>query len=198
MNILGKKPKYAVSVPKTERISVQMRVMEEIPETKGKLSIEEKEIYAFCVYYITCIQKYDEQKGTVESGLTDFTSSEYVLRLYQFEKNSYPSRFPKKEEKTYPISKDYGYTEKTPIRLTSVHMSYKYLKSLRYKGNPISYVRRGSISSEDGKLLDAYKLMFTKKGFLRKKEITWELFIDAYAQSPVWVAPEGFTLETDI
>ncbi len=40
--ILGHKPKYAISVPKDERIRTQLRIMEETPKLANALNDEEK------------------------------------------------------------------------------------------------------------------------------------------------------------
>ena len=57
----GRNFKFAVDVPKADRIKVQLRLMEELPETAGKLTLDEKEKFAFCVYYSYFIELYEKR-----------------------------------------------------------------------------------------------------------------------------------------
>ena len=65
--LLNKKVEYNVFVSKEDRIRAQVRVMEEIPETAGKLTMKEKIGFAFCMYSAVCLQKYDEPSGTMKN-----------------------------------------------------------------------------------------------------------------------------------
>ena len=73
--LLNKKVEYNVFVSKEDRIRAQVRVMEEIPETAGKLTMKEKIGFAFCMYSAVCLQKYDEPSGTMKNGPTAALSS---------------------------------------------------------------------------------------------------------------------------
>ena len=75
--------------------------------------------------------------------------------------------------------------------VSSVRMAYSYLNALRYNGKPINYERRGTAGTYNGDYVDSY--LITAKHFL--KTLTWELFIDAYAETPVVKPPKGFTLQ---
>ena len=89
--ITGKAPHVVAHVPRSERLRVQYPLLEIIAATKGKLTSKEKELLAFCVYWMNCVQVYDETRAVTVSGLVDFTSVEKVLSLYEYEKKQRPA-----------------------------------------------------------------------------------------------------------
>ena len=193
--LMGKKPQYAVSIPKSERIRIQLRMMEELPQTAGKLTEEEKEAYAFCVFHATCIQVYDEQRQITVSGLTEFTSFEHIKKLFEYEKQMRPEFFLVDNRDDTMLDGLYGLEADYPIRLTSIPMSYAYLNCLYYGDSKISYSRVGSATNKYGELIDLYDVSVEEKKLFRKTTKTWTLYINAYAVKPIIKAPKGFTLQ---
>ncbi len=79
--ITNKRQDLVEYVAKQDRIKVQLKLMEELSQTKGKLTIAEKQALAFCVFHSTCIYVFNEDKGVSESGLVEFTSVEKIKSL---------------------------------------------------------------------------------------------------------------------
>ncbi len=185
--ITGKKPSYAIMGSTSESIRVQSRIMEEIPQTAGKLTPEEKELFAFCVYHITYGQVYNEKTGTISSGLVDFDSTEHVRMIYEDLRRLRPSLFTAATTCDSPVPDDYGLSKEHPVMLTSVRMSYMYLDSLCYRGQPVTYNRLGS-TSNGRDILDVYDVSSADGE-------RWTLYIDAYADTPVKRPPKGLSLK---
>lgn len=185
-----KEPAYAAIVPADQRIRIQTRTMESIPQTAGKLTPEEKEALAFCVYHITCVRVYDEKQNVTVGGIVDFDSVDHVKMLYDETRERRPELFRENTIADYSDYDDYGFSEEHPIMLSSIRMSYEYLDSLRYDGKPVEYNRLGSGGS-GGDILDIYAI--SAKKFLKKME--WVLYVDCYAETPVIKPPKGFTLQ---
>ena len=49
-----------------EYISAQARALEHLEETKGKLTMDDKMFFAFCIYNIHIVRVYDEETGIEE------------------------------------------------------------------------------------------------------------------------------------
>ena len=192
--ITGKVPRVAFHVSKDERIKVQYPIMEKMTETKGKLTNQEKEMLAFCVYWMNCIQIYDEERDIVVNGLVDFTSVEKIAALYKAEKERRPAFFA--TEKTKPVidRTTYGLSLENPVRLTCIPDAYAYLNNLKYDNKPVEYSRLGSFSGKDGHLVDKYVLTVTQRKFLCKKTIQTVIYIDSYSDEAVIMPPHGFIL----
>ncbi len=192
--LAGKHPQIMVSVSKEDRIRAQLRIMEEFPLTAGKLDDEEKEALAFCVYYSTFVQLYDEEKNKMVNGLVDFTSIERAEKMLEWEKSQRPDFF-KPNKQTTDISKyDFGYTKENPIQTTSIPMAYEYLNKLRYKNKPIKYKRLGSTPGMDKGILDIYEICVYDKKFFLKKERKFTVYINSYSYYNSKSAPKDFTL----
>lgn len=191
--ILGKEVRYAPVVRKEDRIRIQLRMMEELPELSGKLTEDEKRAFAFCVYQATCIQVYNEESGELQSGLTTFTSKDRIIGELNHEMSTCPEFFAveAKSVLAHKLGK-FAYSKDNPIQTTSIPMSYQYLNSLKYKGKPVKYERIGSFTGANGHLVDGYRIN-TKSG-LFAKATEHIIYIDAYADTISQKAPEGFTL----
>lgn len=182
-----KKAKYAMPVGKNDKIRVQMRIMEELPETAGKLTMAEKEAFAFCVWYCTCFQIYDEKRKMSLSTLCHFDSIERVESIYAMSKRRYPELFQFVEDNDLSSNDDYGFSLENPVMLTSVRLSYVYLSKLFYNGMPIRYQRQGSRMNSKGVMIDVYLI----EGVPERMS---KIYINAYAQQPILKAPLGFRL----
>lgn len=191
----GKKTEIAVSVPKSERIRTQVRLMEEIPETSNKLTLDEKIALAYCVYTGECVQFYDEKHEMICNGNALFDSFEHIRKEFEYERQQFPSIFNCTESYTNEINDDFGFSAENPIGTTSVDASYNYLFRLRYDGKPISYNRLGSLRNSKGDIIDKYDVFFIKKIVFSKQAVPiGRIFINAYCETTSEIAPKGFTL----
>ena len=195
-DVITEKATHIVShVPKSDRLKVQYVLLEKIPPTKGKLNQEEKELLAFCVYWMNCVQVYDEEQDTIVTGLRDFTSVDKIRALYEDEKTRRPDFFalwkpkPTVDETTYGLSLD------NPIRVKSIPVAYEYLNRLRYNGQPVHYERIGSFEGGNKGLVDGYTLTTTQRGFLKKKTVNTVIYIDPYSDWNILLPPPGFEIE---
>lgn len=189
----NKKVEYNAFVSQEDRIRAQVSVMEEIPETAGKLTMEEKIGFAFCMYSAVCVQTYDEQSDTITNGITLFDSIENIEKNLKWEQEQRPEFFVI-EKQSAKKADDYGYSVNNPIKATSIHMGYEYLRHLIYNGEPIEYKRIGS-TYFDGYAIDKYRI-FKTKGFwiFKKEEYIAELYINPYSSDTPKIAPKGFKL----
>ena len=148
--IQEKKPAYAIYVPKQDRLRVQKRVMEKIPQTAGKLTPDEKEMLAFFVYYVTFVVVRDDD-GETHSGIVDYTSVENVKRLYNEMKARNPVLFaPERMPGDYEgISGveflsayllDHGITEEELYRYIHFWYGFEITKDLHADEKGLAYV----------------------------------------------------------
>lgn len=193
--IVDKLPKYAVHVPKEDRIRAQVRFLEELPYTAGKLTDEEKIGFAYCVWTAVCLRVLDEENDCTCNGIVLFDSIEHIENNYKHDLEERPDFFSI-EKQELVIDDEYGQKIEKAINTTSVSMSYAYLDHLRYQGKPIKYKRMGSCVNSAGKMVDKYLIYTEKKTLFSKKQvdITY-LYINGYCNSTPKVAPKGFTLE---
>ncbi len=188
------RPDIIAYVPKNDRIRVQVRLMEELDETKGKLSLDEKIALAFCIYTGECVQFYDEERDMMCNGIVLFDSFEHIKNELEYEKQQFPSIF-KIEKREITFDKTYGYTEENPINTTSIDASYYYLNKLRYNGLPIVYERIGSFSNSKDEIIDGYDIFVEEKSIFKKKIIkVATIYINPYCEEMPKVAPTKFTL----
>ncbi len=126
------------------------------------------------------------------AGITELSSIERIMFLYNDLKERHPNRFPVPEKELPPAIGEYGYSVDNPIRVSSVRDSYRFLNRLvAEKGKIISCDRRGSMSGQNKHIVDVYEIIVSL-GLWKKK--TYTIYIDAYAQSPSFVAPKHFKL----
>jgi len=91
--IKNKNPKLLL-VEKNDRIKVQFRVMEGMQQVAGKLTPQEKEYLAFCVFWAYCVAVYDDENDITLSGLVDFTSVKKMKNEFKHYKKIRPDFFP--------------------------------------------------------------------------------------------------------
>ena len=99
--IKNARPDIVVHVPREDRIRVQVRLMEELPETKGKLDEEEKIAFAYCIYTCVCIQVYDEERDRMCNGIVLFDTFEHIKSEFEYERQQFPSRFKIEKNNSY-------------------------------------------------------------------------------------------------
>lgn len=80
-------------VSKEQRIPVAMLLMDQMPSLKGKLTEKEKEMYAFCIYYANCVQRFEKETNSFISTMGDFISPEKIRSEYEYEKRTFPKHF---------------------------------------------------------------------------------------------------------
>lgn len=191
--VKNNRPDIIVHVPKDERIRAQVRLMEELPETKGKLDLDEKVALAYCIYTGECIQIYDEERDMMCNGIVLFDSFEHIKNEFEYEKQQFPSIF-KIEKRNIVFDGTYGFSENNPINVTSIDAAYYYLSKLRYNNLPIKYNRIGSFNNINNDLVDGYDVFVEKKGIFKNKIIkVATIYINSYCDEMPKVAPQGFT-----
>lgn len=188
------RPDIVVYVKKEDRIRVAVGLMEELVETAGKLTEDEKVAFAFCIMTGECTQVFDEEQGVIRSGVTLFDSFEHIKQELLYAMSTDPDRFDMKKVE-FVIDERYGFTVETAVHTTSVRAAYTYLASLRYNGQSVVFDRIGSFGNNAGQLVDGYKIFVEKKGLFSKKKFeVATLYINSYCQDMPKVAPKGFTL----
>ena len=188
------RPDIVAYVKKEDRIRVAVRLMEELAETKGKLTEDEKIAFAFCIMTGECTQFFDEEQGVIRSGVAMFDSFEHIEQELLYAMSTDPDRFDMKK-KELVIDERYGFSVETAIHTTSVRAAYAYLASLRYNGQPIVFDRIGSFANDAGQLVDGYQIFVEKKGLFSKKKMeVAKIYINSYCQDMPEVAPKGFVL----
>ena len=189
------RPDIIAHVNKEDRIRVAVRLMEELQDTRGKLTEDEKIAFAFCIFTGECTQIYDEEQGVVRSGVALFDSFEHIEQELLYAMKTDPTRFDMRGNRVV-IDEQYGYSVDAAIQTTSVRAAYAYLQHLKYNGKPIIYSRIGSFSNSTGQLVDGYTIYTEKKGlFSTKKVEVATLYINSYCESMPRVAPKGFSLD---
>lgn len=188
------RPDIVAYVPKEDRIRVAVRLMEELPETRGKLTLDEKIAFAFCIFTGECTQFFDEERDMIRSGVALFDSFEHIEQELLYAMATDPDRFDMKK-KAYVIDEQYGLSVETAIHTTSVGAAYAYLERLKYNGQPVHYDRIGSCLNDAGQHVDRYIISVEKKGLFSKKMIeVATIYINSYCHDMPNVAPKGFTL----
>lgn len=188
--LLGKCPEIAL-LSRADRITGLCRLMA-ADSRLNVFSSEKREILAFSIYHAYCVQVFDEEKQEMLAGITELSSIEKIMFLYNDLKERHPNRFPVPEKELPPAIGEYGYSVDNPIRVSSIRDSYQFLNRLvAEKGKIISCDRRGSISGQNNHIVDVYEIIVSL-GLWKKK--TFTIYIDAYAQSPSFVAPKHFKL----
>ncbi len=184
----GKEPQIALITKSDDIIPTLVRIMEELPFTKGKLTMEQKLRIAFCERAITGVHKQPE--GVVFDW---FNTVEGAEEQFKFFRETMPSWFkiteaPKTDKQNFGLSVD------EPIQTTSVRASYMYLNRLKYNGKPVIYERVGSCTGKNRNIVDKYKVFQEKGLFFKRKKFICDLYINAYSTKQSDLAPKGFTL----
>ena len=196
--ILNKRPDIMAFVPKEDRIRAQVGLMDTMPPIANELNMEEKTLFAFCVYWSECIQTFDEETNEVYSGLVDFTSVEKVRALYEETKTMKPELFENcnivNDEQVEVKGKGYGYSLKKPIKATSIDKSYDFLNRLSVKGATVTYTRVGSCSGKRNRIVDLYEITVTTNTPSGRKKQIYKLYIDPYSIINSKKAPKPFSL----
>ena len=193
--VLGKRPEVALFAQK-DRITGLCRLFPVDPKIE-KFSAATREVLAFTIFYAYCIQYFDEERQEILNGIVQLSSLEEVLKLYNFEKQNHPERFPLPKSKL-PIPKGkFGYSAENPVQTASVSTSYSYLNRLcAKKGEIISYQRCGSFTNHAGHIVDMYEIKVKQKKFLFFNDFaTYKIYIDPYSQNISEIAPADFLLK---
>ncbi|MBQ7170598.1 MAG: hypothetical protein IJR63_11935 [Synergistaceae bacterium] len=151
-------------------------VIEDSRAVRGKLSAEEKLLYAYLAVYI------------YENG-TDNLTADVLKAAMKSERERSPEKFAfyDRERRLDSVSADFGVTRENPVRAASIGHSYRYISRLSTpSGGRVSYKRIGSMEGTDGGIIDAYTLTFTEDS--GDKSIT--IFIDPYCAENSHKAPE--------
>ena len=188
--LLGKRPEIAL-LSREDRITGLCRLMA-ADSRLNSFSSEKREILAFSIYHAYCVQVFDEEKKEMLAGITELSSIEKIMLLYNDLKERHPARFPVPEKELPPAIGEYGYSVDNPIRMSSIRDSYQFLKRLvAEEGKILSCDRSGSMSGQNNHIVDVYEIRVSL-GLWKKK--TYTIYIDAYAQNPSFKAPKYFRL----
>ncbi len=194
----------ASPLEREERIRGQIRAFEFFKESKGKLTYEEKEGWAFCIYYAVCTRKLvDDDGGTAvpddapESEklcppLDDFSNPNQIAVAYAEAKERNPGLFARHESGRVGR---FGFEPTNPINAISVHDAYEYLSRLYPVGEEliVRWDRKdGCIKSDTGSLLDSYEASIINQSDGRVLHTI--VYVDSYCEENSTVAPEGWKL----
>ncbi|MBQ6971529.1 MAG: hypothetical protein IJP86_04150 [Synergistaceae bacterium] len=152
-------------------------VIEDTKAVRGKLSDEEKLLYAYLAVYI------------MENG-TDNLTAGTLKEAMRSERERSPEKFAfyDREKRLASVSADFAVTRENPVKAASIGHSYRYLERLRTpSGGRVSYKRNGSMEGADGGIIDSYTLTFAEAS--GDKRIT--IFIDPYCAENSHKAPAG-------
>jgi len=193
----------AFPLEKAERIRGLIRAFEFFKESKGKLSYEEKEAWAFCIYYAVCTQKLvrvdgkpltceGAEEAVLRRPLEDFATPDRIVAAYVETKDREPELFARHKSGKCG---NFGFDATNPINAISVPAAYEYLSRLYPNGEDliVRWDRKGgSVKSETGSLLDSYEASVINQA---DGSVTHAVvFVDSYCESTSTDAPEGWTL----
>lgn len=152
--------------------------IEDSRATRGKLSADEKLIYAYLASYIA----ENGADNLTLDGLKESLSADSA-------KNPGKFAFFERERRMDLASSDFAVTPGNPVRAVSIGHSYRYIDRLRTpSGGRVSYSRIGSMmGNEPPGIIDAYTLTFSG-------DKTMQIYIDPYCAENSYTAPEGLVL----
>ena len=194
--ILNRRPDIKVNVSKKERIKVQVALMDKIPFIGDKLDLNEKIMFAFCIYLGECMRVYDEETNQETNGIVLFKSVEKIRAEFEDYKSFNPGLFDITMDNSANEEKpDFGYSIDNPILAISIGDAYKYLARLKSEEGTVTYSRLGSCTGNNGHILDLYKVIVTKRIWFKKKSQEYMLYVDSYADKTSAKAPKLFRLK---
>jgi hypothetical protein len=194
----------AFPLQEEERIRGQIRAFEFFDETKGKLAYDEKEAWAFCIYYAVCTRKlvgagneslkFDKaiEEAEFRPPLDEFAFPHKIASAYAEAKARNPGLFVRHESGNVGR---FGFDPTNPINAISVPAAHEYLSRLYPNGDEliVRWDRKGGcVKSESGSLLDSYEASVIDQtdGSISHAVV----FVDSYCESTSTGAPDGWTL----
>ena len=186
-----------------DRIRGQIRAFEFLKETKGKLTYEEKEHWAFGIYYCVahtrklknpdvCMQISGDDLPHIP--LDDFSISAKIkiADAYDRAKIMNPGLFARH---TSSKTGRFGFDATNPINAISVPAAQEYLSRLYPNDDEtiVRWYRNGeSINSESGMSLDSYDVSVINQADGSVSHVI--IFVDSYCEATSTVAPDEWTL----
>ena len=194
--LLGNYPKIAFAVPQDDRIRLSFAELDSLPSTKGKLTIQEKLIFAFCVFFSVCISFYDKESGQIKQGIKYLTSTEKVINYLNWQKEKHPEKFKfldsLSEQEESSVKTSFAISPDNPVKAINISAGYNYLNNLyTLDGEKVKYNRIGSMIRQNGKIIDAYMLSFKSGG----EDKTMKIYIDPYSAENSMEAPAGLVFK---
>ena len=187
-----------------DRIRGQIRAFEFFKETRGRLIYEEKEAWAFLVYYWFCsieglsldgepLKSDDlgEESEILPPGEA-FAFPDVMIAAYVKFKERKPDMFARHESGNVGR---FGFDTTNPINAISVPAAYEYLSRLYPKGEELIFRwdrKGGSLQSESGSLLDRYEASIINQADGTVSHAV--VYVDSYCETTSTGAPEGWTL----
>ena len=199
MNLMNhNQPKLALEIQQPDRIRLPFAMLDNIAPTKGKLTREEKLVYAYCAYQAYYMLHLDENTGQMRRGINLLVENpDKIIAALKWEMKHFPEKFaflkPAQNSK-YP----FAVTKQNPVKMTSINESYKYLsKLLTRECLPVRFERIGSMTGVNGGIIDGYNLFYDTLGETGIQHKTLTIYIDPYSTENSIAAPEGFILLPD-
>ena len=178
-----------LTIPESDKIKLPFSALGTIEATRGKLTQQEKIIFAFCVYYAVCVELYDKKSGKMFSAVKELNSQESIIARLQNEITTHPEKFAFLNEKKSPFgSKD------NPAQATSQTNARIYLTKLyTSQGKHVKFSKVTSLPGANKIMLDLYDIKYDLSG--ETKEM--QLYINPSSQINSTEAPEGLEYHDD-
>lgn len=187
----GKLPEIQAPVPDSERLRIQVRLFEELPQTRGRLDREEKLRLGYC--FLRCLYRkaYDPVGEVFLPGAATFRDAAGTLELLDLERSAHPWFFALPESVPRRRSQPFGTSRDNPVQTTSRPAELDYLRRLRTKsGKRVRFQTEGCRENGFGQLVDRVVLRYPS-GLLEQKVVLY-FYGESYENSGE--APEGFLL----
>lgn len=172
-----------------DRVRASVRLLEMIPETKGKLNYGEKEAIVACALWVCSIPGSGMDVNEAFAKFKDFDEFNGV---YKKMKEDYPTLFRRHDPGT---EGRFGYDITNPIRAVSVSDGYRYLHRLMPENDSVKFEwnRIGSMRGHDSNIVDGYK--FSCEDVVARTNYTFTIYIDPYSEETSKEAFEGWHLK---
>jgi hypothetical protein len=172
-----------------DRVRASVRLLEMMPETKGKLKYEEKEALVACALWVCTISGSDMDVRKAFAVFKDF--DEFEGQYKKMKEHDYSPMFIRHDSGS---EGRFGYDITNPIRTISIADSYRYINRLRPMQDSIKFdmERIGSMSGYNKNIVDAWK--FSCEDSIAQTNYTFTIYIDPYSEESSDEAFAGWRL----
>ena len=178
-----------LNIPESDKIKLPFSALGTLESTRGKLTQQEKIIFAFCVYYSVCVELYDKKAGRMLSAIKELNSQESIIARLQQEINNHPEKFAFLSEKKSPFG-----TKDNPAQATSQTHARIYLTNLYTpQSKHIKFSKVTSVPGPNKIMLDLYDIKYDSPDGLKESQI----YINPSSQINSTEAPEGLEYYED-
>lgn len=195
MNLMhGNQPGLAFQILPGDKTRILFAMLDKILPTKGKLTKEEKLLYAYCVIVACSNIDVGEQEKMSGIRLLINWSDDMTVKNFMFDFKMFPKYYAFLNQSEQNNSYPFGITRENPIKAVSINAGYKYLQQLRTRNNePVMFERCGSVDGINGNIIDSYVLSYNEDGFTK----TLDVYIDPYSNDNSNEAPDGLILSAE-